>query len=138
MIVGTLSTGNPDEDVYFEVNWSEVKTFNSLNWTANANYTNHRVHGNTAAPEWTDNDNDQMSFEVYFSAFLGINPRKEVLKMRNLLETRKLCQLIIGTVPMGYWYVKSCPTDLQHIDNRGNILHTKMKVTLLAEPYPDL
>lgn len=139
MTVGTLSTGNEDEDVVFEVSREYgTKTYGTMTWTATANYTSHKVHGNTGAPEWTSNDNDTLSFEAIFSAWLGVNPSKEILKMRNLLATRKLCNLIIGTVPLGYWYVQSCPVEMEHIDPSGNILHAKMKIKLVAEPYPNL
>ena len=136
--VGALITGNKDDDIVFEVNSDKVETMGPLTWNRTSNYTNHKIHGGMAIPEWTGIDNDQMSLKIYLSAFLGVNPIKEYDRLRVLQANRTLCQLMLGQTLMGYWYVQYVGGELKYIDNQGNVFCIKVQIKLLLEPNPDL
>ena len=68
--IGTLG------DIVFSVSQNTVKTFEGLKIDSKTNYAKHTRHNKKPLLEFQYNDTDTASFSVYWSAYLGVNPKK--------------------------------------------------------------
>ena len=70
----------------FYVSRSSIKTFDDLKWESSVKYATHERHLKEPLLEFTGQDVESMSFTMFFSVFLGVNPIAEVA---NLLQTMR-------------------------------------------------
>ena len=118
--------------VTFQASSSVVETFKSMKRTATASYSQHKVHGSRAVLEFTGFDAEKLTFEMTFSAFLGVNPKTEVDKLRKMLTDKKAYSLALGTDIYGKWVLQSMTDEIQYVYGDGKVLQCKVNVTLLG------
>ena len=118
--------------VTFEASSSVVEVFKSMKRTATASYSQHKVHGRRAVLEFTGFDAEKMTFEMTISAFLGVNPKTEVEKLRKMLTDKKAYSLVLGTDIYGKWVLQSMSDEIQYMHGDGKVLQSKVNVTLLG------
>ncbi|MBE6012078.1 MAG: phage tail protein [Lachnospiraceae bacterium] len=119
-------------DIIFSVSPKEVNTFNGLKWDVGAKYASHERHLKDPLLEFTGAEIETMSFSMYFSVFLGINPLEEVTKVLKAVRNGNVNRLVIGTKAYGKnkWVMPKAAIDLERYDNKGNLLVAKVNVTL--------
>ncbi|MEA5057779.1 MAG: phage tail protein [Anaerotignum propionicum] len=119
-------------DIVFEVSRKQVKTFNGLNWDGGAKFATHDRHLKEPILEFTGTENENMTFSMFFSAFLGVNPIIEVEKLFAAMRKGEVNRLIIGTKAYGTdkWVITKLSNALERYDNRGNLLVVKVNVTM--------
>lgn len=127
-IIGSL--GN----TVFIVTSKEVKTFDNMKWDSSAKYAEHDRHLKDPLLEFTGNDADRITFTMFFSIFLGVDPLWEIGK---LLETERkgiANFLVIGSKRYGRhkWVIKSISKDLENFDNKGRMMIAKVSISLVA------
>lgn len=118
--------------VTFQVSSSAVESFQNMKLTLTASYTQHKVHGKKAVPEFTGFDSDKITFDITLSAFLGINPLKELQTLRNMLTSKKAYSLALGSDVFGKWVIQSLSHDFQHVYLDGKLMQCKVSLTLLG------
>jgi len=118
--------------VTFQASAAVVETFKSMKRTTTANYSQHKVHGKRAVLEFTSFDAEKMTFEMTISAFLGVNPKTEVEKLRKMLTDKKAYSLALGTDIYGKWVLQSMSDEIQYMHGDGKVLQSKVNVTLLG------
>ena len=71
---------------------------------------------------------------MYFSAFLGVNPLAEVVKLLDAERAGRIMRLVIGSKAYGKhrWVITSTSKDLERFDNKGNLLVARVNVSLMA------
>lgn len=126
MTFGSFGTVN------FQVSSAVVENFKSLKWTSTASYSQHKVHGKKAVPEFTGFDADKMTFEMTLSAFLGVNPKTEMEKLQKMMTDKKAYSMALGTDLFGKWVVQSISREFQHVYADGKLLQCKVNITLLG------
>lgn len=126
--IGTLG------DIVFSVSGSKVKTFDGLKWDSSAKYATHDRHLKDVLLEYTGTDADTISFTMFFSVFLGVNPMREITKLLNAERSGKVMRLVIGSKAYGKnkWVITKTSKDLETFDKRGNLLVAKVNVSLKA------
>lgn len=126
--IGTLG------DIVFSVSKSQVSTFDGMKWDSSAQYATHNRHLQDVLLEFTGTDADKISFSMYFSVFLGINPMTEITKLLNAERSGKVMRLVIGSKAYGKgkWVITGTGKNLERFDNKGNLLVAKVDVSLLA------
>ena len=119
-------------DITFAVSRNEVKTFTGLKWDSGAKYSTHDRHLKEPLLEYTGREVESMSFSMFFSAFLGVNPITEVAKLLQAMRRGEVHPLIIGPKAYGTnkWVITKVSTSLDRYDNRGNLLVSKVSVTM--------
>lgn len=119
-------------DITFAVSRKEVKTFTGLKWDSGAKYSTHDRHLKEPLLEYTGREVESMSFSMFFSAFLGVNPISEVAKLLQAMRRGEVHPLIIGPKAYGTnkWVITKVSTSLDRYDNRGNLLVSKVSVTM--------
>lgn len=126
MIIGSFGM------VSFQASSSLTETINNLKWTSSASYHQHKVHGQMVVPEFTGLDADKIVFDMTLSAYLGINPSREMQKLKMMLESRTYYPLILGTDYYGRWLLTNLSRDVQYIHKNGELLQAKVNVTLVG------
>lgn len=126
--IGTL--GN----IVFSVSKNQVKTLDGLKWDSSAQYAQHNRHLKDVLLEFTGTDADKISFSMYFSVFLGVDPMQEITKLLNAERSGAVMRLVIGGKAYGKnkWVITGTSKDLQKFDNKGNLLIAKVNISLLA------
>ena len=119
-------------DIVFAVSRKEIKTFTGLKWDSGAKYAAHDRHLKAPLLEFTGTDVESMSFSMFFSAFLGVNPMTEIAKLLTAQRNGEVNRLVIGTKAYGTgrWVITKVSSDLERYDNRGNLLVAKVSVTM--------
>lgn len=127
-VIGTLG------DIVFSVSRNQVNTFDNLKWDSSAKYASHERHLQETLLEFVGTDNDTITFSMYFSVFLGINPMNEIIKLLNAERSGKIMRLVIGQKAYGRnkWVITKTSKDLERFDKKGNLLTAKVSVTLEA------
>lgn len=68
-------------DIVFSVSRRQIKTFDGLKWDSGAKYATHDRHLKEPLLEFTGTEVESMSFTMFFSAYLGVNPIQEISKL---------------------------------------------------------
>ena len=119
-------------DITFAVSRNQIKTFDGLKWESGVKYSTHDRHLKEPLLEFTGTDVESMSFSMFFSAFLGVNPIAEVSKMLKAMRRGEVHRLVIGPKAYGTnkWVITKLSNSLNRYDNRGNLLVAKVSVTM--------
>lgn len=121
-------------EIVFSVSRNQVSTFDGLKWESSAKYATHDRHLKDVLLEFTGTDADRISFSMYFSVFLGIDPMTEIIKLLNAERSGEVMRLVIGSKAYGKnkWVIEKTSKDLERFDNEGNLLIAKVNVSLVA------
>ena len=119
-------------DITFAVSRNQIKTFDGLKWDSGAKYSTHDRHLKEPLLEFTGTDVESMTFTMFFSAFLGVNPIAEVSKMLKAMRRGEVHRLVIGPKAYGTnkWVITKLSNSLNRYDNPGNLLVAKVSVTM--------
>lgn len=119
-------------DITFAVSRNQIKTFDGLKWDSGAKYSTHDRHLKEPLLEFTGTDVESMTFTMFFSAFLGVNPIAEVSKMLKAMRRGEVHRLVIGPKAYGTnkWVITKLSNSLNRYDNCGNLLVAKVSVTM--------
>lgn len=116
--------------IVFQVSSSVAETFKDLQYTTEAKYSEHAVHGQKAVREFTGFGSDQISFNMTLSAFNGINPKKELDKLKEMMKSKKAYSLVLGTDLYGSWTIEAISESIQYTWQDGTLLQCEVGVTL--------
>ena len=123
-------------DLVFSVSDRTVKTFDGMSWDFSADYATHDRHIKADLLEYMGPGIEGISFSMVLSAFLGVNPLKEIKKLREMVKEGHAERLVIGGKVYGSykWVMQKGTVDFQRFDNKGNLWAAKIKVTLKEYP----
>lgn len=120
-------------DITFAVSRNGVKTFEDLKWSSGTSYAKHDIHLSTPKLELTAEEADDLSFTMYLSRYLGINP---VLEINNIERARKegeVMRLVVGNkIYGGRWVITKSSKSLERYDGTGELLVAKVNISLMA------
>lgn len=119
-------------DITFAVSRKEIKTFDGLKWESSVKYSTHERHLKEPLLEFTGQDVESMSFSMFFSVFLGVNPISEITKLLQAMRRGEVHRLVIGSKAYGTdkWVITKLSNSLERYDNRGNLLVASVNVTM--------
>ncbi len=123
-------------NLVFSVSENTVKTFDGMNWDFSADYATHDRHIKADLLEYMGPGIETISFSMVLSVFLGVNPLKEIKKLRKMVREGYAERLVIGGKVYGSykWVMQKGTVDFQRFDNKGNLWAAKIKVTLKEYP----
>lgn len=126
MQVGTLG------EIVFFVSDRAVKTISNFVWSGSARYAVHQRHLTHALTEFTGLDPDQITFDIVVSAYLGVDPLSEVVKVWNYERAGTAVPLTIGTHAYGKyrWSITSHKMKAQTFDGQGDVTSATISLTL--------
>lgn len=119
--------------ITFSVSKRSIKTFDNMSWESGTNYAQHGIHLKTPKLEKTGEQADTLSFDMVFSAFLGINPTKEIGRLEKARKKGEVMRLVIGNKIYGKrWVITKISKGLERFDNKGRLLKASVSISLLA------
>lgn len=125
MTVGSLG------DVVFSVSRKKVRTIQSASMKTAIAYAEHKMYGRKSILEYTGQSPDEIELSAEFNAFLGVNPMKQVKKLKKMAASRSVVPFILGTdVILSACVITdiSSMTDVFYMD--GTMIKASMKVKI--------
>lgn len=125
-VIGTLG------DTVFSVSNKLVKTFDEMKWESSARYATHDRHLKVQLIEFLGTDAESITFNMHFSAYLGVNPLNELTKLLKNERSGKVMRLVIGPKTYGRnkWVIDKTSIEMQRFDGKGNLIGAKVAVSL--------
>lgn len=122
-------------NVVFTVSRKTVRTLSNMVWSGSARYGVHQRHAGNALTEFGGLDPEQISFDVHFSAQLGVDPMEEVWALWRLERKGTTLPLTIGTHAYGRyrWTITSINIKARYFDVHGDLYYAV--VTLKLQEY---
>ena len=120
-------------DIVFQVSSNVIKTFDNLQWSGSARYSEHNRHLTNTLTEFTGIDPDTMSFDMELSAYLGVDPMTELVKIWTYERSGKPLTFVVGEKAYGKykWTIKSHKIKMKTYDKRGNVTSVSVSIDLL-------
>jgi phage protein U len=130
MQIGTIG------DIVFEVSSERVHTFDGLIQRTGGRWEDHQPIGAPVRPEFLGPDQGVMEFNIKLHASLGVNPKTEKEKIEAMVISGHHAPFMLGNAPIGEgnWYIATCETTHEIIDNAGRLLKASLHITLREHP----
>lgn len=124
--VGTIG------DIVFEVSNEIVRTFYDYKRKTAARLTTHDIIGQKPVTEFLGPGIDSISFSMKLTAFKGVNPKTEAEKIRQMIETGEVVNLVLGGSPVSKnkWIIESMDESANYYDGKGNIISSDINITI--------
>lgn len=119
-------------NVVFQVSTKKTLTFNEFQRSGEARWESHDVLVNKPRIEFQGPGLEELSLTVLFKAELGINPLKELDKLRKMRDSGTAAPFVIGGKPISsnYFVLQNLAERYTKIDGRGNVLAAEADLTL--------
>ena len=126
MAIGVL--GN----IIFSASSRQINTFDNMRWNNSARYASHDRHLRGTLLEFMGTSAGDITLDMYFSAYLNVNPNTEIAKLLNAQRSGTAMRLVVGNRVRGRhkWVITDLSKGLERHDGRGNLLVASVSVTL--------
>lgn len=118
--------------VVFVASAETVRTFDDLSRKEQGRWAKHDVVLKKPVSEFLGPDLGTVTFKMRFDASLGVNPRKEMDKLLEMVRDGKAYPLIIGGKGLGLskWSLQDISQDWKYLENRGHLIVGEVTVNL--------
>lgn len=119
-------------DIAFQVSADTVRTISDMTWSGSANYATHSRHLADALVEFTGLAPDTISFDITLSAYLGVSPMADIVKIWDYERSGRALPLVLGSKAYGKyrWVIKSHKIKMQTFDGHGNLTSATVSLSL--------
>lgn len=120
-------------DIVFNVSSEMVETVSNMKWSGSARYTTHQRHNTHALTEFTGLGADKLSFDIYLSVALGIDPMTELVKIWKYERNHTPLSLVLGTHAYGKhkWVIESHSAKVKYFRRNGDLQQVTVSLSLL-------
>ena len=131
MFIGTF--GN----VVFETSNDLVRTFKDMTRDTNVRLASHDIIGKKPVIEWIGPGTDTIKFSMQFNSLLGVEPKDEEKKLRDMAQTGKVAHIIVGGEPISDYkfIIESISSSGRIYDRDGNLIKSMVDITV--KEYPE-
>lgn len=119
-------------DIVFEVSKKKTQTFNEFEREGSTRWNDHEIINLKPISEFNGPNLDEISITITLKAELGINPVKQIEKLRAMKDKGKAAPFIIGgkTISKNNWVIDRMTESHKVIDNKGNTLTAEVTLSL--------
>jgi len=119
-------------EIVFETSEEKIETVHNVRWSGSARYATHNRAGTNALTEFLGVAPDKIRFDLVLSAYLGVDPMRELVKLWDYERSGRAVSLILGSKAYGKyrWNVLSHEIKLEAFDAGGDLAHATVSVTL--------
>lgn len=115
----------------------DILSFSDFNWKSSVNVEEHKRQGKKPFLEVTDRNADEITMQIYLSAYLGQSPMAKWKILRNYCLESKPKGLFLGGKRLGSYKflivdVSNTPTEFY---KNGKMVAAKVSVTFKEYPY---
>jgi hypothetical protein len=120
-------------DIVFSVSSEKIETIQNTQWSGSARIQEHQRHLDNSLTEFTGVNADTFSFNIVLSAYLGVNPMKELEKIWDYERKGTALPLVLGEKIYGKyrWLIKSHNASMQNFDGNGNLISCNVSLSLI-------
>ena len=120
-------------DITFITSLETFRTVDNMQWSGSSRIAVHERHNYHALTEYAGMDADELTFDMYLSAFLGMDPMAEIWRMFRYERDGRTLPMTIGEHVYGKyrWMIKSHKTKVHSYDGDGNITTCTVTVNLI-------
>ena len=131
MFIGTF--GN----VVFETSNDLVRTFKDMTRDTNVRLASHDIIGKKPVIEWIGPGTDTIKFSMQFNSILGVEPKDEEKKLRDMAQKGKVAHIIVGGEPISDYkfIIESISSSGRIYDRDGNLIKSMVDITV--KEYPE-
>ena len=131
MFIGTF--GN----VVFETSNDLVRTFKDMTRDTNARWASHDIIAKKPVIEWIGPGTETIKFSMQFNSILGVEPKDEEKKLRDMAQTGKVAHIIVGGEPISDYkfIIESISSSGRIYDRDGNLIKSMVDITV--KEYPE-
>lgn len=124
--------------VTFEVSSKKILNFNDLSRSGDARWSNHDIMMKKPMPEFVGPGQENLSLKITLRARYGVNPEKELKKLRDLKDKGKTSSFVLGTksISSSQWFIENLSESYPTIDGKGRVI--AVETTLTLKEYPIL
>lgn len=122
--------------ITFIVSGNKYRTFSDLKWKSKYNFDEEEREKKTSKVTFKGIAPDEFSFNMRFSVFAGMNPWKQMNKLKKAARNGKAYRLIIGGKKYGKYklVVTGITRNLEYFDNKGNLWVAEVQVNMKERP----
>ncbi len=118
-------------EIVFSVSDKKIQTFDDMSLESSVKYHTHDRHLEKPLLEFGGMETDKLSFTMYHSVFLGVNPEKQIKMIDEYMNAGEILSLIIGGKRYGSkWVITKHSKAYKKFDKKGRVLVVESKVTL--------
>lgn len=119
-------------DIVFEVSNKRTQTFKEFERSGTARWNDHEIIRKKPKSEFSGPGLEEISMTILLKAELGINPNKQLEKLRKMRDTGKVAPFIMGGKPISqnYWSIQQLNESYKTVDSKGNILVAEVTMSL--------
>lgn len=127
MAIGTLG-----KNLIFETSDKRILTFSGMTREVSGRWTEHEVMGTKPKPEFLGPGNQKISLPITLSASLGVQPRKMLEIVADMVESGEAEYLIINCKPVGRnpFRLTGSSETWDRIYSGGELAKASMTITL--------
>ena len=125
-MIGTLGS------VEFEVSEDNIKTFQDLNFSHQANFTEHKIINSKGLLEFTGLNASSCSLKIILDINRGIIPAKELDTLHDIFNNHEAVAFILGGKVQGLelWVITSLSENFAIIGPNGEIFRVEVNLSL--------
>ena len=116
--------------IVFQTSSSKVLAFDEFTRKGAANFAEHPVLDDKPVLQHVGAGLDDISFTIRLDVGLGINPKDEIEKLRDVKNAGDHKNLIIGETVLGAFVVTEIEEFWNRVDNLGNLLLAVLTLNL--------
>lgn len=118
--------------VIFEVSTDKILTFDDLNFSHSAKFTEHAIHGRKGLLEFTGFSATSASLNILLNADLGVDPKEEFNALKEIFDNHDAVPFILDNEPQGdgLWVIESMSEKRDMISNKGAARIIEVSVNL--------
>ena len=117
-------------EVVFEVSSEKVLTWLEARRSGTARWHEHEVHLAKPRPEFLGPPLDVVTLPIRLDLSLGVVPRDELRRMRQMRDTGAVERFLVGDEPVGDFRLTSLSETWRHLDANGVLTVAQAEVTL--------
>ena len=125
-------------EVVFNVSEKQILTFDGLQYSHSAKYSEHAIHGRKGLLEFTGFSATTLSFNITLNSTLGINPKEELKRLKEIFYNHEAVLFILNGEPQGenLWVIESLNEKHDDISRIG--ISNYIEVSLSLKEYLEI
>lgn len=126
--------------IVFEINDLKNVTYSDFKRETTPRWDTHDILQNKPLPEFRGPGVDEISLQIKFRADFGVDPEKEMAKLREFARKGHTSLFIRGNQPISvnHWVITKATEVHKVIDNKGNVISMDVELTLMEYPKSDI
>ncbi len=117
-------------NIAFETSTKKVLTFDEFERVTAAIFAEHKVIDQKPKLQLTGLALDQITFSIFLSAFLGVDPADEIQSFKEIAAKGEARKLIMGGQVVGDFVLVNMTEKWSHVNARGKVVTAMLNITL--------